>query len=62
MNQGDEIEPVLDRVMETDLLVPAISLIDRIEENFDRKRPTALAAMSVAALKCFILRGIVDHQ
>jgi hypothetical protein len=40
MQEGDEVEPVLDRVVVPNLLVAAVALIDRVVENPERKRKT----------------------
>ena len=38
VEQRDEIEAVLDRVVVADLLVAAVALVDRIEEDRERER------------------------
>src|SRR5690349_18229805 len=44
MNESDDVELLPDRVMKSDLLVPAISLVDRIEQDRSRERSVGIFA------------------
>ncbi len=62
MNQGDEIEIVLDRVVIADFLIAAISLIYRIEKYSKRQRQGAGRLDLVTDLEGAIAGSVVDRE
>ena len=62
VDQRDEIEAALDGEVVADLLVAAVALVDRVEEDVQRKRQRPFALHHARLLEGAILRRVVEHQ
>ena len=62
MNQRDKIESALNRVVKTDLLVAAVTLIVRIEQHRQGERKGFIATQDFAASEGLVGRAVVNDQ
>jgi hypothetical protein len=62
VDQGNEIEAIVDRVVETDLLIATVSLVGRVEENRQRERQPRIAAKRFATIERPVGRAVVDDE
>ena len=62
MDEGHDVEFLLDCKVVADFLIAAITLVHRIEKDMEREREFTLTLDRLAAFKCFVLRRVVDDQ
>ena len=62
VDQSDDVEAIVDRILESDLLVPAVPLVHWIHENREVERNVAAALAHLASFEGSVLGGVVDDQ
>src|SRR5436190_21409044 len=62
MNECDEVKATVYRIMKSDLLIAAISLIDRIEQDMQREWEILFGPNGMASFKRLIFRLVIDDE